>query len=125
MGKSCLALAIFVLLSSSPAFGQYAAAIRACGQDAKKLCATVQPGGGRLAECIKSNFQSLTEPCKAALVKVAGVGESCRTDIQKQCPGLKPGAGRVLLCVKQHYAALSEPCKDAVGQAAERRVGTR
>src|SRR5215510_12325104 len=108
---------MLVLLSASPAFGQYVTVVQACGPDAKKLCAGVSTGGGRLAECIKANFEALTEPCKAALVRIAGVGESCTTDIQKQCSAMKPGAGRILLCVKQHFAALSEPCKDAIGQA--------
>jgi hypothetical protein len=121
---SYLALAMLVLLSS-PAFGQYVAVVQGCSRDAKQLCATAQAGGDQLAECIKANFPALGEPCKAALVRVAGVRKSCEADVRTQCPGIKPGAGRLLLCVKQHFAALSQPCKDALGRAAERKSASR
>src|SRR5215468_1539988 len=125
MGRTWLALAIFVLLSAAPASGQSIAAVQACARDAKKVCATAQSTVDQLAECIKANFSTLSEPCKAALTRTAAVRESCRTDTQQQCPAIKPGAGRSLLCIKQHFTALSAPCKDAIGQSAARRVGAR
>jgi hypothetical protein len=73
-------------------------------------------------ECVKAHFQDFTEPCKAALMSIAGVRESCGMDIREQCPDMEPGAGRILLCVKEHFAALSESCKEAIGRAAERKV---
>jgi hypothetical protein len=76
-------------------------------------------------ECVKAHFTDFTEPCKAALVRIAVVRKSCGADINEQCPAIKPGAGRILLCVKKHFAALSEPCKEAIGRAAEREVGVR
>ena len=43
------------------------AAIRAaCGDDAQKLCAGVQPGGGRIVACLKAHKDSLSDGCKAA-----------------------------------------------------------
>ena len=91
MGRFYLSFALLVLFSASPASGQYAAVVQACRGDAKQFCAAVQSGGGQLAECIKANFQSLSEPCKATLARTAGVGESCRADVRQQCPGIKPG----------------------------------
>ena len=123
MGKTLLALALFVLLSAAPASGQSIGVVRACAGDAKKSCAAALSAGSQLAACIKANFPGLSEPCKAALTRTAAVRESCRADIQQQCPGLKPGAGRILLCVRQHFAALSAPCRDAIAQSAARRVG--
>jgi Cysteine rich repeat len=76
-------------------------------------------------ECVNAHFQDFTEPCKAALVKLAAVRESCRADIHEQCPAIKPSAGRILLCIKRHFTSLSEPCKEAIGRAAERKVGAR
>ena len=72
-------------------------------------------------ECVKAHFQDFTEPCKAALVRIAAVLESCGMDIHEQCPGIEPSAGRILLCVKEHFAALSEPCKEEIARAAERK----
>jgi len=43
------------------------AAIRdACAQDAQKLCAGVQPGGGRIVACLKDHKDSLSDRCKQA-----------------------------------------------------------
>ena len=43
------------------------AAIRAaCGEDAQKLCADVQPGGGRVVACLKEHKDSLSDRCKQA-----------------------------------------------------------
>jgi hypothetical protein len=49
-----------------------------CRDDAAKLCAGIEPGGGRLAKCLRGHEAELGEPCKAAL---AAGG-----------PGAKPGA---------------------------------
>ena len=122
--KTYLAFAVCVLmLSVSSSFGQYVSVIQACTGDVMKFCATGQQGAGPLAECVKAHFDSFSQPCKAALVKIAAVREACGADIQKHCPAVKPGAGRILLCVKQHFAAMSEQCKEAIGHAAERKAG--
>ena len=43
------------------------AAIRAaCAEDAQKLCAGVQPGGGRIVACLKEHKDSLSDRCKQA-----------------------------------------------------------
>ena len=122
VGKSSLAFAILVLVSVTPAFGQYVLVIEACSKDVSNSCGPAQPGRGPLMECVKAHFQEFTEPCKAALVRIAAVRESCGRDIHEKCPATKPGAGRILLCVKKHFAALSEPCKEAIGRAAGRKV---
>jgi hypothetical protein len=42
-------------------------AIRAaCADDAQRLCAGVQPGGGRIVVCLKEHKDSLSERCKQA-----------------------------------------------------------
>lgn len=38
-----------------------------CKDDAAKLCAGIEPGGGKLAKCLRSHDADLAEPCKAAL----------------------------------------------------------
>ena len=38
-----------------------------CQGDAKKLCAGVAPGGGRVLECLAKQKGSLSEPCKAVV----------------------------------------------------------
>jgi len=110
------------MLSAAPAWAQYSAMIGACRFDAKSVCGGVVPDGGRLAACIKQNFEALGESCQAALVRVGAVRQACATDIEQKCPATRPGAGRILFCVKAHYRQLSEPCRDAIGRAAERNL---
>ncbi len=118
-----VALVILVALSASPSFGQYVSVIQTCSRDVAQFCATDQRGGSPLTECVKTHFDNFSEPCKAALVRIAVVREACGADIHEHCPAVKPGAGRILLCVKQHFAAMSEPCKEAISLAAERKAG--
>jgi hypothetical protein len=110
------------LLSAAPASAQYAAVIAACRSDAKGLCASARPEGGRLAACMERNFSALAEPCKAALVRLTRLREPCAADVRQQCPATRSGAGRILLCVKAHYAALSAACREVIGHAAERKL---
>src|SRR5208282_2353250 len=72
---SCLLLSLTVFSVSSARAGQSAqaadqqslAAIRAaCAEDAQKLCAGVQPGGGRIVACLKEHKDSLSDRCKKA-----------------------------------------------------------
>jgi len=122
MGRIYWAFVIAALLFVPPAFGQYVSVIQACSRDVVEFCAPNKPEGNRLAECTEAHFLDFTEPCKAALVKIAAVRQACGADVREQCPGVKPSAGRILLCVKRHFSALSEQCRDAIGHAAERKV---
>ena len=68
---SCLLLSLTissVSISAAQAGGQPSlAAIRAaCADDAQKLCAGVQPGGGRIVACLKEHKDSLSDRCKQA-----------------------------------------------------------
>ncbi|ABS68679.1 cysteine rich repeat-containing protein [Xanthobacter versatilis] len=43
----------------------------ACEADVQKLCAGVQPGGGRLVQCLKEHKEEVTPPCQATLGALA------------------------------------------------------
>ena len=58
----CAATAV----QSSQAQDQMAAIRAACTEDAQKLCAGVQPGGGRVLACLKEHKDSLSDRCKQA-----------------------------------------------------------
>jgi hypothetical protein len=40
-----------------------------CKADVEKLCSGIQPGGGRIAGCLKQNEGQVSAPCKDALAK--------------------------------------------------------
>lgn len=49
------------------------AALRSgCAADAQKLCAGVQPGGGRIVACLKEHRDALSDQCKQAAAQAAG-----------------------------------------------------
>jgi hypothetical protein len=54
---------------SSPAQGAANDARAACAQDAQKLCANVQPGGGRIIACLKQHQDQVSDSCKQAIAK--------------------------------------------------------
>ena len=39
----------------------------ACSADVKKLCDGVQPGGGRILQCMRSHQSEISSDCQAAL----------------------------------------------------------
>jgi hypothetical protein len=42
-----------------------------CGADVRALCAGVDPGGGRIAQCLVSHSASLSPACRAVLAQFA------------------------------------------------------
>lgn len=41
--------------------------LRICGEDERRLCGGIQPGGGRIIACLAENVSSLSPGCRAAL----------------------------------------------------------
>jgi hypothetical protein len=87
-----------------------------CVSDVKAQCAGVNPGGGRIRECIKTNFK-LSEPCQTLVLKAVTV-KACAADVKQYCKGTEPGEGRIEACMKTHLADISEPCKEALARSA-------
>ena len=85
-----------------------------CAADAKKFCGDVQPGGGRIAKCMKSHEAELSPACRSEIKRVEArveqVREECNADAKKFCQGIRPGQGRILACLKSHEAELAPAC---------------
>lgn len=54
-------------LAQSPSGAQAQAVRTACEADIRTTCPGVQPGGGRILQCIKANPDKISQPCKDAL----------------------------------------------------------
>ena len=104
-------------LPRSVASAELKGVARACVADIKAQCAGVQPGGGRIRDCIKTHLKDLSEPCQTLILKAVTV-KACAADVKKLCAGTTPGLGRVKACMKDHLADVSEPCKEAMANAA-------
>jgi hypothetical protein len=100
-----------------------------CAADVQKLCAGVQPGGGRVLDCLKSHEADLSAACKArgeqgkarkAERKEAreAVHAACKDDVAKLCGGVTAGGGSVMRCLRDNLRdnKVSAACKDAVAE---------
>jgi hypothetical protein len=67
---------------SALAQDQLAAIRAACAEDAQKLCAGVQPGGGRIVACLKAHKDSLSDQCR----KAAGLAGSSSVPASSASP---------------------------------------
>ncbi|MFL5309943.1 MAG: cysteine rich repeat-containing protein [Myxococcales bacterium] len=103
----------------------------ACEEDARKFCAGVQPGGGRIASCLQQHESDLSEACRNEGRKIGeerrerrglmqDLQQSCQKDAQKLCSDVKPGGGRIARCLRSHKNELSQECIAAIEQAKER-----
>lgn len=70
LAVAAIILAAVVLTTSHEVFAQTTdrGALRtACMLDAKKFCASVQPGGGRILQCLHAHDKDLAPACRDAL----------------------------------------------------------
>ena len=111
---SSLFLAAMLLLPSSMASSVELTG--ACLKDAKAQCPGVQPGGGKIRDCIKTHLADLSDECKDVLVKAVNV-KACADDVKQNCADVKAGEGRLEACLKSHVANVSDACKVAMANA--------
>jgi hypothetical protein len=90
----------------------------ACRADKEKFCGDVEPGEGRIIQCMKAHESELSGGCRQMMAhqgkqgKNGGMGmEACKGDIESLCPGVKPGDGRLVECLKANFDKLSPQCK--------------
>jgi hypothetical protein len=64
---TAIAAAAMMLATSAGAIAQTAAEREACMTDFEKYCPGVQPGGGRVLECLSKHLDQLTPQCKSVV----------------------------------------------------------
>ena len=80
------------------AAGRGGAKLRAaCDQDLQQFCVGVQPGEGRLVQCLSSHTNELSAAC-GNMISAAGRGGAklravCDQDLQQFCMGVQPVRG--------------------------------
>jgi hypothetical protein len=100
-----------------------------CRADVERLCKDVQPGGGRIAQCLKDNEASVSPACKEHLAKVSermhermqAFDQACKGDVDQYCKDVQPGHGRMVRCLRDNEAQLSGSCKEQLAQMDQQR----
>ena len=111
MMKNIMAICAVVLLSAPVAMAQ----VGVCAADIKAKCAGVQPGEGRIVNCVKAHVAEFSDPCKERLARVAEISKACAADIKEICAGKER---RVRACIQKSIANIkSDQCKEALAQA--------
>ncbi len=84
-----------------------------CKADIEQFCKGVQPGEGRIRECLKQNKDKVSSTCQAHMEKAKERHLACKSDREKFCKDVQPGEGRVRDCMKSHENELSSQCRAA------------
>ena len=128
--RNAMVSTAFALLAAALAAGALAQEGRArkgegpCAEDAKKFCGNMQPGGGRIAKCMKEHESQVSPACQSAMKqaeqRLEEFSKDCKPDAEKFCKGIRPGQGRILACLKSHQAELAPACAAEFNRAGKK-----
>lgn len=86
-----------------------------CKADVARFCSQIQPGGGRIARCLRQSEGQLSAPCreriKMVAVQLKETNQACQDEVQQHCTGVELGGGRIAQCLKRNLDKLSPECR--------------
>jgi len=86
----------------------------ACKTDYEKFCKDVQPGQGRIVNCMRQHENELSAACRDEIARgreeAQGFMKACKQDAERFCKDVQPGQGRIINCLKANEAKLSLDC---------------
>jgi hypothetical protein len=107
-------LCLVALATTAPAFAQ---GNNPCAGDIARFCGNIEPGMGRIADCLRQNEAQLSPGCREQhLAEVAQAirqtQQACNDDSVRFCGSYlqQPGEG-LLNCLKLNAPSLSPECK--------------
>jgi hypothetical protein len=120
----------FALVFAAPALaqGKGQGMTGACKADVETFCKGIEPGGGRIMECLKQNEAKVSQGCKDQVAKARAEREArgprgdgtvraaCEQDAKALCGSeVDPKARHQ--CMRANKDKLSQGCKDAMAKA--------
>ena len=106
---------VLFCLVSSVAYAQEMNRGGVCKADIEKFCKGVQPGQGRIIQCMKQHEAEFSPACKEQIdadkEEAQEFVKACKPDVEKFCKGVAQGKGRIYRCLKANEAQLSPSCQ--------------
>lgn len=100
---------------------------KACAKDVTQFCADVQPGMGRIHDCLRANSDKISKECNDEELKLQvveaqdvrlrpGFTRDCSEEMAVYCKDVAPGKGRMFRCLQNSLGQVdfSEACKKRV-----------
>lgn len=83
-----------------------------CREEIKKYCSGIEPGEGRIKDCIEKNKSSFSQNCQERMQKRKERREKCKSEVVALCgaPGDK-SKKEFRTCMKEKRSQLSEQCQ--------------
>ena len=100
-----------------------------CTEEIRTLCADVQPGGGRILQCLKTNEAKLSPACTGRVndlqETMSGPLGACRDDWAALCyhPRASTGRQEMIQCLQANQAQVSAGCQKALREGTGARRG--
>merc|ERR1712070_690470 len=108
----------------------------ACTEEVTKFCADIEPGSGRVHQCLMTHQKELSPKCAEAEEKLnviqsgnvllrPGFTKACSEEMTVYCKGVKAGKGRMFRCLQANVAKVefSASCKAQVEKKQARMAG--
>lgn len=95
-----------------------------CSADIERFCGDVTPGEGRIAACLQSKEDQISQSCNQARLNLAQIisnrvdeveiafRKSCGSDVRKYCSNVPSRMGRLYSCLSDHEEELSSSCQN-------------
>jgi len=125
-----LGAALGLLVAAIPSGGQMQE--MPCTEEIRAYCAGVQPGGGRILQCLKANESKLSPACMQRMHDfqdaVSGPMGACRDDWVAYCyhPRASTERQAMIQCLQANQVKVSAGCQKALqGVGDKQRQRTR
>jgi len=96
----------------------------ACLKDAKRYCAAIPIGEGRVLTCLQARWIDLSGECQHEIQEIQNrareISLACSNDVWQFCQGVAPGGDRIRVCLWARWDDLSSTCRDKAAEVAEK-----